>query len=288
MAVREFTVGTYPQSVWGWLVSLDFFVAGTGSGLFIISLLLGYMLGMGIGLFLVLMGGGILLVDLTRPINAWRAIMRPHTSWLSRGTISIIVFAIFSIFHIIYISSNFGGGLVSNIAWQNIPMWEKIVAIISGLTATFVALYPGFLLGSMRGIPLWNSVLSPLLFLSSALIAGVGVMLLLPISESLIAVQVVGIVFIPLQLLLLLSLIFTSQVEATKTAVMRLTRGDFKLQFYIAVLLFGLIVPLLFFLLSISIMGYTILPEISGILLLIGQFMLRYGIVKVGTYFSPV
>ena len=292
MAVREFTVGSRPQAVWGWLVILDFFLAGTGSGLFILSLLLGYPLGMAVAVFLVLAGSALLLADLTRPTNAWRVILRPNSSWLSRGTISIAVFTVLAIFHTIYLSSHASGGLVSSTAWQNVPGWEKILAVISGLAAAAVALYPGFLLGSMRGIPLWSNILSPALFLSSALIAGLGVALLLPLGindlKTLIALQIGGIGFILLQLVLLLSLFFTSQVGDTKTSVMRLTQGDLKFSFYVGVLAFGLIAPMGFSLIGLATLGYTILPLASGILLLIGQLLLRYNLVKAGIFVSPV
>ena len=292
MAVKEFTVGSRPQAVWGWLVIMDFFLAGTGSGLFILSLILGYPLGMTVGVILVLLGGALLLADLTRPTNAWRVIMRPQSSWLSRGTVSIIVFAILAIIHIAYLLTSSGGSMVNSTSWANIPGWEKIIAILSGVTAATVALYPGFLLGSMRGIPLWNSVLSPALFLSSALIAGLGVALLLPQGanglRSLIALQVAGVGFILLQFLLLLSLLFTSQVEATKTAVLRLTQGDLKSQFYFGILTFGLIIPLALLLISLGTITNTMLPLASGILLLIGQLMLRYSLVKAGIFVSPV
>ena len=292
MAVREFTVGSRPQVVWGWLVILDFFLAGSGSGLFILSLIMGYPLGMAVALVLVLLGGSLLLVDLTRPTNAWRVIMRPQSSWLSRGTISIMVFTILGIVHIISLSTSAGGSMATVTTWANVPGWEKILAIISGLAAATVALYPGFLLGSMRGIPLWSSVLSPALFLSSALIAGLGVALLLPLGanslRALIALQVAGIGFILLQFLLLLSLLFTAQVEATKTSVLRLTQGDLKTPFYLGLLLFGLIAPLGFLLISLATLGTTTLPLVSGILLLIGQLMLRHILVKAGIFVSPV
>lgn len=292
MAVREFTVGSRPQVVWGWLVIMDFFLAGTGSGLFILSLILGYPLGMTAGVILVLLGAALLLGDLTRPTNAWRVIMRPQSSWLSRGTVSIIVFAILAIVHIAYLSTSSGGSMVNSVTWANVPGWEKIIAILSGLAAATVALYPGFLLGSMRGIPLWSSVLSPALFLSSALIAGLGVALLLPQGadglRSLNALQVAGVGFILLQFLLLLSLLFTSQVEATKTAVLRLTQGDLRLSFYVGILLLGLIAPLGFSLISLATLSNPMLPIASGILLLIGQLMLRYSLVKAGIFVSPV
>jgi len=292
MAGREFTVGSRPQVVWGWLVILDFFLAGSGSGLFILSLIMGYPLGMSVALVLVLLGGSLLIVDLARPTNAWRVIMRPQSSWLSRGTISIMVFTILGIVHIISLTASAGGSMATVTTWANVPGWEKILAIISGLAAATVALYPGFLLGSMRGIPLWSSVLSPALFLSSALIAGLGVALLLPLGanslRALIALQVAGIGFILLQFLLLLSLLFTAQVEATKTSVLRLTQGDLKTPFYLGLLLFGLITPLGFLLISLATLGTTTLPLASGILLLIGQLMLRHILVKAGIFVSPV
>lgn len=291
MAVREFTVGSRPQHEWGWLVIVDFFLAGTGSGLFLVSLILGFPLGMAVAVGLVLLGAVLLLADLTRPSDAWRVLYRPQHSWLSRGTIGILVFALLAIIHIVYSVSQPTGWAAGSAVWLVAPGWEKALAVVAGMAAVFVALYPGFLLGSARPIPLWNNGFSPALFLVSALLSGLGTALLLPLNPTgqlwaLPFLKSLGIGLIILQLVLLFSLLSVTQNETASASIRQLTRGNLSIQFYIGVLLLGMAIPLAILALSLVGTGSLALLSVTGILLLLGMFFLRYILVKAGKYVS--
>jgi len=77
METREFVLGTWQQQEWRWLVIVALFLTGTGSGLYLISLTAGFVLGMVIGIVFVLGGSFLLLLDLSRPQTAWRLVARP-------------------------------------------------------------------------------------------------------------------------------------------------------------------------------------------------------------------
>ena len=83
------------------------------------------------------------------------------------------------------------------------------------ISALFVASYPGFLFGSMRPLPLWDSAHVPTLFLVSALLGSLGIVYLLPsiwmgLPWSLVFLQTFGLGLVVLELLLLLGLVLGS------------------------------------------------------------------------------
>lgn len=293
MATREFSIGARPQAEWGWLVILDFFLGGTGAGLFTFSLVLGSPFGMTVGVLLVLVGAGLLLGDLNRPLGAWRVICRPRSSWLSRGSIGILAFTVMALVHIAYLVSRPGGGFMLSNIWGRGPAWDQVAAALAGVVAIFVALYPGFLLGGMRAIPLWNNVLSPLLFLSSSLLAGLGLAFLLSHnvgrSMTLSVLLASGAGLVLLEAVALLSLFLTSQTQVAKASVQRLAADRLKVQFYVGVLLLGMAIPLwlLISLLTSANVSAALLIG-SGVLLLAGQFFVRYVLVRAGMYVSSV
>ena len=292
MAAREFTFGTRQrQHDWGWLVIGALFFTGIGSGLFLFSLILGATLGMVVGVVLVLGGGLFLLRDLSRPLVSWRIFSRPQQSWVSRGIIGILSFAVLALIHIIYLAVQPDGWTSLGAPWATGPAWMMALGIVAGIAALFVASYPGFLLGGMRPISLWNSAYIPALFLTSALLGGLGIIYLLPLNLegltwALAFLQNTGGVVAIFELILLLGLILLAQNKTTEESVRLLTHGSLRFQFFIGLLGLGLIVPLV--IQGIVSIGASIawLLLIEGILHLFGVFLLRYIIFRAGIYVS--
>jgi len=292
MAVREFIIGTRQQQDWKWLVIGALFFTGIGAGLFLTTLILGSILGMVVGVILVLGGGLLLLLDLSRPLVAWRIFARPQQSWVSRGIIGISSFAVLGIVHIISLVMQPNGWASSGAPWMAGPAWMMAVGILAGIAALFVASYPGFLLGGMRPISVWNSAYIPALFLTSALLGGLGIINLLPLNLerlpwALTFLQSTGLVVAIFELLLLLGLILLAQTETTEESVHLLTHGPLRFHFFIGLLGLGLIVPLVLQgLVSVG-AGVASLLLIEGVLHLFGVFLLRYIIFRAGIYVSP-
>ncbi len=180
MATREFVVGARRQQEWNWRIILGLFFSGTGSASFLISAILGDLVRMAVGVVVVLVGGLFLMSDLTRPLHAWRAFLRPQTSWVSRGIIGIMGFALLGAVYIILLALQPKGLTSLGAPWSGGPAWAWVYGVVVIAAAIFVASYPGFLLGGMRPIALWNTAYLPALFLVSALVSGLGDIYLVP------------------------------------------------------------------------------------------------------------
>lgn len=294
MEKGEFIVGRRYQKEWGWFVILDLFFTGAGAGSFFFALILGSVTRMLIGVILVFVGTLFLLADLSRPLQAWRVIMRPHTAWIARGAIGISCFFALGVLHMIVLSIWQGGWTsVSGAPWTTGPAWLIVLGMIAAVAALFVAAYPGFLLGCMRPIPLWNTAFLPVLFLMSGLLCGLGLIYLIPFQWE-------GQIWVPTMLLglsmglmilglfLLVSLILMVHSGTMRASIKLLTQGPLRLQFMVGAIGIGVIIPLIILVLVIGGVVSTSLLPLAGILLVLGMLFVRYSILKAGIYTTPV
>ena len=166
IAQHKFAYGYYRQVWWNWLIGTAFFFGGLGSGLFLISLLTEYRLGMLVGYLIVMLGkNSAHLLYLGRPERFWRAALRPDRSWIARG---IWACGLFGLSGAILLLPMFLGP-----AWQ-VSGWiasaAKAVVILSAVVIMF---YDGFVMNHSASIPFWNTRLLPLLVLMYAALGGV-------------------------------------------------------------------------------------------------------------------
>src|SRR3990172_6717987 len=118
------------QVEWRWLIAAYLFLAGVGGGAYLAGVIAdlaggaGWMTISKIGVFLgvpcVLIGTLFLLADLGKPVNAWRVWMKPGTSWISRGTIIIVIFMIFAAMETAFWVWPFPGPLVEDVSTRGI------------------------------------------------------------------------------------------------------------------------------------------------------------------------
>lgn len=290
METREFVLGTWRQHEWKWLVITALFLTGSGSGLFFLSLVAGFVLGMVVGVVMVMGGCLFLLLDLSRPQTAWRLISRPGTSWMSRGVIGITTFCALGIVLSAVLAGEPGSWSSLGAPWVSGSTGMMALGFFAGVAALFVATYPGFLLGNMRSISFWNSAYIPALFLASSLLGGFGVLYLLPLNWHglpwLPFLKNIGLVLVVFELILLVSLTWLTLPGATSDSVNLLTQGSLRGQFFIGLLGLGLILPLV--LLGLVSLGVGIISFLlfEGVLHLIGVFLLRYLILSAATHVS--
>jgi formate-dependent nitrite reductase membrane component NrfD len=146
----------------------------------------------------------------------------------------------------------------------------------------------------MHSIPFWKGAYTPALFLVSALLSGLGIVYLFPISWmelpwSLVFLKIFGTGIIVLGLFLLLSLFLVAHPDTTTGGSFRLiTHGSLRFYFLVRVLSVGLIIPLIILSLVSLGAGTASLLPIAGVFLLFGLFLLRYIIVRGGIHVSPV
>ena len=293
MEKKEFSVRMRPQREWGWLIILALFFTGSGAGSFLFSMILGSIPRMLIGIILVIIGALFLLADLSRPLSAWLVILRPRTAWISRGALGITSFFVLSLLYIIALWTHPEKGTSFNVPWTTGPFWMMALGIIAGAAALFVASYPGFLLGSMRPVPFWNTPFLPVLFLISGLLCGLGEIYLVPplsagqeVGTSVLKNLSIGLII--LGFFLFLSLFLLDYSETAQESVRLIKKRPLRLPYLVGVIAIGVIVPLILLILAFGGTISTSLLTFAGISLLLGMLLLRYTVLRAGVCTTPV
>ncbi len=173
--IREFNVDYVSQDQWGvggrnLLIMLAIYFGGIGGGLFLVSIFAGYPLGALIGVLIAAVGKSIShIFFLGRPDRFWRAVWRPHSSWISRGFVFFGLFVLSGLGHLLPAYSAFRWLPWSTQDWFGGPflLWVSVI------TAFLTVAYTGFLLGR-SGISFWNNSLLPALFAAVSLYSGAG------------------------------------------------------------------------------------------------------------------
>jgi len=275
-----------PQEEWieggGKTIWLALFFTETGAGLFFVSIFFNNPLGMILGWVLCLvLGCGFFLLHMGHPLRAYRAILRPQSSWISRGGIFL---------------SSFGalGALYILISYLMPARDFMVLKIIVGLLCIFVAIYAGMLMSYVRAIPLWNSGLLPMSYVVAGLWSGAEILLAIHLLTGAPTEQLelwIRILLPSFALVLLLYLIsITSSSAIGWASVKRIIAGDLALHFYIGAVIIGLIFPIIVVLYSLSVGIASVAPLLLLAAIacgLVGDLTIRYCILK-GALYSPV
>ena len=266
----------------GKCIWLALFFTETGAGLFFVSLFFKNTAGMILGLILcLLLGGGFFLAHMGHPFRAFRAILRPQSSWISRGVIFINAFGLL--------------GLIYIITTLLAPDAEfMVLKVIMAALCILVAIYAGMLMSFVRAIPLWNSGLLPMSYVVAGLWSGAEILLAIHLLSGASVEQIeiwIRILLPSFALILILYLIsINTASKVGKDSVKRIVAGDLALYFYVGAVLIGLIFPLFVVLYSLSV-GMASVPVVLLFLAifcgLVGDLTIRYCILKGGLY-SPV
>ncbi len=153
------------------MLAVDFFFAGMGGGMLLITGLGDLFFGEGILSFLGLLlgpifiavGAGFLILELGRPFQAWRVFLNPKAiltigAWNMMLAIGCgLIYASFSI---------------PALTWSSWIVGRKILAILCVIFGFVVAAYPGILLGRHKSRPFWTGPAILVLFLLSSLATG--------------------------------------------------------------------------------------------------------------------
>ncbi len=266
-------------------LAISFSIEGTGAALFLWGQFLGFQTAMLAGLVFIFLGIIVLMFDLGNPLRFWRVITKAKTSWISRGSI--------------FIGGLAGSGTVYYALPRLFPQYAEpnlmiVIALLSILFAFAVMLYPGFLLSSMTPIPLWNTPLIPVLFLSQAAASGAAVycavstvtlwnmgafpkVLLLNIVLQLITLIMVGIHFVGMR----------NSSNAARHSIRLLTIGEFKFMFVAGGIGAGLIFPLVltaYLYIAGNLSGVSILVLIMAFARLTGDVLYRYALLRAGVF----
>jgi Ni/Fe-hydrogenase subunit HybB-like protein len=268
-------------------IATYFYLTGLSAGSFIISTM-AYGFGMvkfkplgKIGVVmatcLLMIAPMILLIDLEQPLRFWHLILYLRiTSPITWGT---FLLSLYPMNCMVYGYFMFKGDLKKT----------KIFGLIGIPLALLVHGYTGFILALGKARVLWNTAIMPPIFLVSAMVSGLALMILVVIIKDFILqrgkepnrdlIYALGkflVASIVLDLILIgidLSVLLTSTTEAYRAAWMLLD-GPFSFLFLGVELIAGGIIPLLLFLCPFTkrwIPAYAV----ASVLVMIGIFVMR-------------
>ena len=284
MTTHEWMVQGNKQTEWidnrGIFLWLAFYAGGLGGGLYLVSLFFDNLIGMLVGWFIVaVLKGTFHFVYLGKPARFWRLMMRPQSSWLSRGLWFVLGFA--------------GLGLIQILLSAFSPEQTALILglkIVAGILALCVATYTGFVLNNVKGVPFWELPILPLLFVACGILGGFGLTVAIGIFSKTINMDAAEmgsrIMLIVNVFLIVLYLLLASRKETVgKQSVLYQLRGSISPVFWIFVVILGIFVPAIIALESLFAGQATSIVLIVGVVCeMIGGAMLRYCVLKSGMY----
>jgi formate-dependent nitrite reductase membrane component NrfD len=270
-----------PQREWiegrGLLVVAAHFFSGVGAGAWLFSVALDYDAGLVISIAIV---AGLAcpahLAFLGRWQRFWRVASRPLSSWISRGFWGLAIFL--------------AGAIPYAVPAVRDSAIGPVVLGVSLAGMAVVLAYKGFVYVVARAIPFWRLPIVPVLYIAYSLRGGAAVLL--------VAAAVAGDVFdidlletiklwvvVSSAVLMLLYLALAVNVGgAARRSARELVAGKVSPAFYAGVVFLGLVIPI-----ALGAIGAATGPSrgllaVVGLSSLVGDFYIKYCIVKAGIY----
>lgn len=288
MASKEFPIvgdslvlGYRFQRHWEDFMARAFFFGELGAGVFLAGALYGSVTAMLAGVAItVVLKSYFHLAHMGVPSRAWRAIIRPDRSWISRGLISIVGFAAFGLLHIAVVAyAPIEGALALAI---------KAAAIVLAL---IVMTYHGFAIADSTSIAFWNTGLMPISSLCYSALGGVSVLAMVQPGDagagSLPPVELAVQFMLIVTLIVVLALMQGARrgpPGARKSLNLLTSEGPWVKWFLGVVLTGGLLLPLLLTFAPPSLP----LSVVTAVLVLAGFYTFRVLVFKVGLYDPPI
>ncbi len=283
------------QEAFGLFIAIYFYLTGLSAGSFILSTL-SYGFGMeqykplgkvGVVLATVLLviAPFFLLFHIGAPYRAWHLFV--YLNWSSPITWGSFLLVLYPINCIIY----------GFFMFKNNLKLTRLFGFIGIPLAISVHGYTGFILAFGKARALWNTALMPILFLASAIVSGIALMILVCIIKGryfskekkidrslifnlarLLAWMIVFDLFLVVSDLLVLSI---SHSDA-QAVYQLLLGGNFSILFIIVENVLGKIIP--FILLVVPRFRTMFTVTVASILVVIGIFVMRYVVVLAGEF----
>jgi formate-dependent nitrite reductase membrane component NrfD len=271
-----------PQREWidgrGMLIVVAHFFSGIGAGAWLWSTLYDFRLGQVLAVACAVgLSGAAHLAFLGRAERFWRILRRPHRSGISRGMWAIGVFGV-------------AAGAVLVPGARQGPAGTLALAL-SLAAAGAILLYEGFVYAASRAIPFWRSPLLPILYIAYGLRGGAAVLLVAAAlggdGFDVATVEAVKLwVVVSSAVLVLLYLLARGHAGgAARVSVTRLVAGRISPSFYGGTVLAGILLPLALALARDSLGApELVLLGAIGVASLVGDFYVKYCVVKAGVY----
>ncbi len=291
------------QHEWDLYHATWFTLMGIGGGIFLLSRLLGLERGLGVWLGLpvvdlvsfvvIAIGGLVLLVSLGRPLRFLRALLKPRTSWISRGAIADFVFLVVGALLIAPGLALGGATPFAALPWDPWASTAAGVALetVALVSSAVVIVYAGLVLADKAAVTFWRSGLVPTQFVLSSLAMSMAtVMAMAAANGAPIGARECWLlaVFLALLLAAVVCHVTTDTAKPGKAEAIARLRGTFGTEFHGLVIAAGIVVP---FTLAVLAALWSAARPAAGVVALIttiaGGFGLRLLTLRVG-YFPPI
>ena len=300
----QFNLEARTQRVWDLSHAVWFTLMGLGGGVFLAGRTLnltddlGHWLGIPmvdiVSFVAIAIGGLILVADLGRPLQFWRAFANIRTSWISWGAWSDLVFLTVAGLLVLPALTLGGSQPFNGLGWEpdGSDATGLALEILAGAAAVIVMTYAGAVLARPRSIPYWNSPAVPIQFLlSSAAMSLATVLLLMAINDQPISgghMALLGTLTASLLATMTVHLSTHRDAPGKQQSLDSLLRGPHRRVFVGMVLVVGTLIPaLLAFIGAGAPEARTALSVIAFALLVPGGLLLRLTTLRVGI-FPPV
>lgn len=283
--------------VWGLPVALDLFFAGLGAGLFLVAMMADLFasdrfsgvrrVGGVLAPWPVLLGVFLLVVDLGAPLNFWEFVLRHDLSFpflnylpssvMSTGTWLLVIFSIVSLCYFV----------LSLVRWpfKGDDFLRRAIGIVGIPFGLLVTIYTGVLIGG-TAIPMWNTPMLPVLFVSSAILAGLAVIIfflglrplfgMIPTDAGVIKALLTALAALS-TFVLVLSLAYVGVIAGVRGGEAQVA----SILWWVFVIVLGLVVPAVYGLIGSKVKMPVVMPAVA-FLAALGGFFLRYTILMNG------
>jgi formate-dependent nitrite reductase membrane component NrfD len=283
--LRDLNLTYRPQRQWiegrGPLVVAAHFFSGVGAGAWLFSVALDYDAGLVISIAIVGgLAGAAHLAFLGRWQRFWRITLRPHSSWISRGLWGIAVFLAGAIPYAV--------PAVRGTALGSVALGVSLAGM------AVVLAYSGFVYAISRAIPFWRQPLLPMLYIAYGLRGGAAVLLVAGavagdvFDVDLLEVIKLWVVVSSGVLVLIYLALAASGGGAARRSAAELISGKVSLAFYAGVVFLGLVIPIALGAVSAASGASRGLLAVIGLSSLVGDFCIKYCIVKAAVYLPIV
>jgi formate-dependent nitrite reductase membrane component NrfD len=299
MVIHEWMVKPMQQTEWiekqGLLVWLAEVFSALGTGLYLVAIFVDNWWGSLVGyLFVMMFKLPLHLLYLGKPLRFWRTIPpfsgAWRTSWIARGVVFTIFFSGFGLMQL-FTSYLLGyTDILTGQALSALYYFDISMKICAGIFAVLTGIYSGFMMSYCKSVPFWNTGILPIVILIAgiadglALIMGIGLFtgdvnfhamefasrLILVINTILLAIYLIN---------------ATYQSSTAELSVRELLSGNVAFIFWVGIVLFGIIVPLMISFISMF-TGEATSPLLIAAIIChtAGAFALKYCILKVGIH----
>lgn len=284
------------EPAWSWLIALYFYFTGLSAGSFVLSTL-AYVFGVEkykkiamptlvIAFLLLVIAPLCLIADLEQPMRFWYLLFTFNpTSAISWGTILLILYPLNCLVYGYFM-------------WNKDLKLTKIFGAVGIPLAISVHGYTGFILGLVESRVLWHTALMPTLFLVSAIVSGIALVILflsaanvflpdekkysneliLDLGKMLSWVIILDLFLIGTDLLTM-----AGGSKAALAAFTMLTQGSFAPLFLGVEIFIGAVIPLALLFGRKTVASYTF----ASLLVMAGIFAMRY-VVVIGGLMLPL